>query len=38
MNTDVEKNQLHLNIDENFDHQMSLTKSKVGIQITIHIF
>jgi len=27
-NTGVEKNKLHLNIDLNFDHQMSLSKSK----------
>jgi hypothetical protein len=26
--TSVEKNELHLNIDYNFDHQMSLSKSK----------
>jgi len=28
INTGVEKNEQHLNIDSNFDHQMSLSKSK----------
>ncbi len=28
INAGVEKNELHLNIDLNFDHQMSLSKSK----------
>ncbi len=28
INTGVEKNEQHLNIDQNFDHQMSLSKSK----------
>ncbi len=28
INTDFEINELHLNIDYNFDHQMSLSKSK----------
>jgi hypothetical protein len=28
INTGVEKNELQLNIDENFNHQMSLSKSK----------
>jgi hypothetical protein len=28
INTGVEKNELHLNIDLNFEHQMSLSKSK----------
>jgi hypothetical protein len=27
-NTGVDKNEQHLNIDQNFDHQMSLSKSK----------
>jgi hypothetical protein len=28
INTGVEKNEQHLNMDSNFDHQMSLSKSK----------
>ncbi len=28
INTGVEKNEQHLNIDQNFDHQMSLSQSK----------
>ncbi len=28
INTCVEKNELHLNIDYNFDHQLTLSKSK----------
>ena len=28
INSGVEKNEQHLNMDQNFDHQMSLSKSK----------
>jgi len=33
--TGVEKNELHLNIDENVDHQMSLCESKCWYSYTI---
>ncbi len=32
------KNELHLSIDYNFDHQMSLSKSKCWNSIVIYIF
>ncbi len=37
INTGVEKNELHLNIDWNFDHQLSL-KVRVGIQTIVYNF
>jgi len=37
LNTGVEKNEQHLNIDWNFDHQMSLSKSKCwNSNISLH--
>ncbi len=41
-NTGVEKNELHLNIDYNFDHQMSLSKSQcwysnIFLQFSKHV-
>jgi hypothetical protein len=38
INTSVEKNEQHLNKDENFGHQMTLSESKCCIQTTAYIF